>query len=92
VSRDLTANYSALALDIGRASTGPTYRCVAPCSSVLRSERMSKSSFADMPEFLIASLMVAVRQASRVFSHWAVALAVSDRLVQRSCSRSHWGM
>ena len=45
-----------------------------------------------MPEFLIASLMVAVRQASRAFRHWSGALALNDHLIQRSCARSHWGM
>lgn len=59
---------------------------------LLCGERIAKSSLADIPEFLMASLMVAIRQASRDFRHWAGALAVNDHLMQRSCARSHWGI
>ena len=54
-------------------------------------KRVSKNSDADMPEFLIASLRVVVRQASRDLRHSLVAL-LEDHLMQRSCARSHCGM
>ena len=57
-----------------------------------RGKRLSKNSDADMPEFLIASLRVVVRQASRDLRHRSVALLVKDHLMQRSCARSHCGM
>ena len=76
-------NWRGLTSDVG-AHVRPFY--------LLGGERISKSWLADMPEFLIALLIVAVRQASRDFRHWAGALAVNDPLMQRSCARSHWGM